>query len=131
MRVGIVVPDGIGIKNYLYSDLMQKLVSHPDVEIVLIHKIGDQFLEQLFAGNNSISFADLNSYNEPAGLQLIREAICYARLKYFTGKLNNPTILEAFPKAANKKRKIFYAVARAPGMSFSGIYNAILRLEKK
>lgn len=132
MILGILVPDGIGIKNYLYTNFPALYFENPDNKIVLLYcGIERQLLEetmQQFPGRATL--CELPRFTEKIPFRVIRESITIGRLRYFSRKLSNPTIMEAVPNAHTWRRKILLGVAGVFGRIMSRNYKAILRWEK-
>ncbi len=100
MRICLLIPDGVGIRNYLYSDLIKILYSKGH-EVVLWHSL-DSNLIQLAENRFGISLQKFTFEHKPDSLpvQLIREASKFARLKLNASQKNNPTILGNWSKNA-------------------------------
>lgn len=132
MVLGIIIPDGVGIKNYLYTRIPKLFLQNPANRIVFI---SSQFDEGLL---NSIveplgakaSLVTLPAYNESTTNRLLRDAITFARLKYFAQKLNNPTILTAAPNASNWKGRLLQNVTSTIGTLAATSYQSIEAMEK-
>jgi len=133
MVLGIVLPDGVGIKNYLYAEFPSLFLSNENNKIVLFHSPLDNDLLQEIAApfGDKMTLVELPVYYEDLKSRIIREAITFARLKYFGKKLNNLTIINAAPVANNWKRKLILGAASIIGSILSQNYSSILSWEKK
>lgn len=131
MKVLFIIPDGVGIRNYLYSDVITHLKEKADIafwsplakeafdEILSLHQIRAQ-----------IEKIDLPV--ETAYTRLFREAATYARLIYNADKVKNETILTNWVKKNKSfKLKLLYTIAEMLGSKASKNYDSILRLEAK
>lgn len=92
-RICFLIPDGIGIRNYLYSDVISILIKQ-DYQVILWHSL-DQDLIKLTEERLGVSFEQYPFEHKPDGMlvQLLREAARYARLHLNARLKNNPTIL--------------------------------------
>jgi hypothetical protein len=132
MVIGIFVPDGIGIKNYLYTDFPDRLLSSANNRLVIFHiGIDLSLLDQLGQKYpDRIIFVRLPAFKEDAVTKVLRESVTIARLKYFSATLNNKTILKSGPVANTPKRKLLLQLANLIGTALSKKYTDILRIEQ-
>jgi hypothetical protein len=133
MVLGIVIPDGVGIKNYLYTHFPKFFLAEKDNSIVLFHiKLDDELLQEITAPyGNQMTLVPLPLYQEDLKSRIIREAIALGRLKYFTEKLNNHTIIHAAPLATTWRKKMLLSISAFFGNAMSKHYNRIVAWEKK
>ena len=85
----LLFPDGVGIRNYLYSDVFKGMEN----ELVLFHAFDvktEQAVKKITSIENSIS---IPKYSESLKEKFLRELICLSRLKYNAKLVDNPTIL--------------------------------------
>ncbi|MCL2074660.1 MAG: hypothetical protein FWH18_12110 [Marinilabiliaceae bacterium] len=130
MKICFLVPDGIGLRNYLFSKLLDKFDVSDEIVImtVLPQKIVDE-VQSLH--NQKITYFPMIRYNDSFRCKLFREIITYSRLKYNTKTDNNFTnMLNWTQKKHSFKLKIFYGLAAFLGLIYSS-YSSILKLEKK
>jgi hypothetical protein len=126
-----LVPDGVGIKNYLCSDIIKYLKSECDISIWSTLPI-DAFndVKRLHQINFNYKQIVLN----PEGIltRLYREASTHARLLRNCKLKDNPTILTNWrPNNYSLKVKLLYLAAAALGKYLSKNYKRILRFEEK
>ena len=122
----LIFPDGVGIRNYLYSDVFK----NTDAELILLHNF-DRATEKLISEITGIkTFYKIPHYNESVREKFLREVICLSRLHYNAKINDNKTILSSWkinPKGV--KNRIFYKL-----VSFFAArvkkYSDILKLEK-
>lgn len=98
MRICFLIPDGVGIRNYLYSDVIPLLVNRGH-EIILWHSLDSE----LISGTEDrlqVKFEQVEFVHKPnsAVIQLFREAARFARLKKNAKLKDNPTILQNWSK---------------------------------
>jgi hypothetical protein len=131
-KVCIVIPDGTGIRNYLYSDLVKELLNKK-CEIVLLHSISPKAIDEISrVHNQSFKTYKLPEYKETIYQKFLRETICYARLLHNKKLVNNASILDAWkPNTSNFKKKLFYKLVTSFGFLVSNNYRRILHLEEK
>jgi hypothetical protein len=131
MKVLFLVPDGVGVRNYLYSDVIQELVDQ-GTTIQLYHKVSLAAIEEIQKTNNSIAVhKEMPTFIESSLPRLLRETSAYARLFYFSKKLKNDTILDFWavrPKSI--KQKTLYWIAEFLGKRTARSYSLMRRLEK-
>ena len=130
-KILMVVPDGVGIRNYLYSDLISKLKQN-GYQLILLHNL-DQSLIDMVKSRIGIDFDQIQFRNFPeTKIQyLLREATTYARLQLGADKFDNPTLLSN-SKVGKKglKRLFFTKIAEILGRSLKK-YEGILFFESE
>lgn len=104
-KIVLLFPDGVGIRNYLYSDVFQGM----EKDLVLFHAFD---VETAVAVQQITKIEDTFSipkYKESVKEKFYRELICLARLKHNAKLVDNSTILSNW-KTEHKtvKNKIFY-----------------------
>ncbi|WP_299367873.1 hypothetical protein [Winogradskyella sp.] len=128
----IILPDGVGIKNYLHSKIISYLKENSKItiwsplpieafiEIKDIHKLEFQYKQILLTPEQTIA-------------RLYREAVAYARLKHNTKLKDNPTILSTNwrIKKNSFKARLLYNLAQILGNYLTKNYPRILKYEKK
>lgn len=108
-----VIPDGVGIRNYLYSDMIIYLHS-AGFEILLMHNLDKeliQFVNQKL--KTPIRQIEFKSFLETKLQTFYREATTYSRLKRSSKRKNNPTILSNWSVGKFRlKKKLFLCIAK-------------------
>lgn len=130
-KVLFIVPDGVGIRNYLYSKIISYLKEESDIIIWSpLPKEAFENVERLH--NISIDYKKINLVRESFFSRLYREATTYARLIHNSKIKNNSTILSNWrPSKYNFKVKLLYRLAELFGSFLSKNYNQILKFENK
>ena len=129
-KICFVVPDGVGIKNYLYSSIISKL-SKKKNEIVILHNISSNAIKNIenLHGFN-VSFKKIPGYEESVKQKFLRELISLLRI-YNNIKL---TKNESLKDNWNPKKKginyLFYTIIEFLSVIFKNRYNFILNIEK-
>jgi hypothetical protein len=126
-----IVPDGVGIRNYLYSGVITHLKDTTQLyfwttlpnnamrEVEKLHKI-------------SIDHTRFSLAKEPVWSRIYRESATYARLQLNAKKLGNPTVLTNWSKNRKSwKLKLLYFLAETIGKRAAKKYDRILKLEAK
>ncbi|MBC3846941.1 hypothetical protein H8K90_11165 [Winogradskyella echinorum] len=126
-----LVPDGVGIKNYLYSNVISHLKNDAKItiwsplpieafdDVKRIHKIDFDYQQIILKPENSYS-------------RIYREAATYARLIVNSKLQNNRTILTNWRRPNySYKAKLLYRCAEVLGKYLSKKYSRILKYEKK
>lgn len=128
-KICFLIPDGVGIRNYLYSGVLNELEKQ-GIQVQIWHSLEEEVipLSQKITGVYVESF-QLKSFAEDAITQLIRESVAYARLKHNVRLTGNDTILSnwSFGKLTFKKRMLT-KLAEWVGKSVKS-YDSILALE--
>ncbi len=125
-RVAVFLPDGVGIRNYLFSDLIE-ILKNKNGEVLIYHKIGQTALNEIRQLHNfNFEAFELPPYKESASEKFFRELDCLARLKFFEKKLNNDTITTNWrPPKRNKKLVFFYSLVEFFSLFFKSYKNII------
>jgi len=131
-KVLFVVPDGVGIKNYLYSKLLTYL-KKDDIQVVIWSSLPKKvFAEIEDLHGVALDYKTIKLLPEPPLTRLYREATSYARLKYNAKIKNNATILTNWPKPEGfNKRSNMQRVAQLIGNYLAKDYQRILAFEAK
>lgn len=130
-QILFLVPDGVGIKNYLYSDIIKHLKEYTEIaiwsplprdafdDVKRIHNINFIYKQIQLSPENSIT-------------RLYREATTYARLIHNSKLKDNPTILTNWRRPNYSfKVKVLYKCAEVLGKFLSQKYSRILNFEKR
>ena len=125
-KIVLLFPDGVGIRNYLYSDVFKGM----EKELVLFHAFDaktEQAVKDITAIQNTLS---IPKYTESLTEKFLRELICLARLKHNAKLVNNPSILTNW-KSNHKGifKTLFYKCIEIASHLFTS-YGRILKLEK-
>lgn len=131
MKVLFIIPDGVGIRNYLYSDVITHLKDKAEIvfwstlpkgafaEVVALHQI-------------NIEIEPLTIPIEGIYTRLYREAASYARLIYNSKAVRNETIMTNWTKKGKSfKLRILYNFAERLGSAIAKSYEKILKIEEK
>ncbi|NVK50375.1 MAG: hypothetical protein HWE09_11435 [Cyclobacteriaceae bacterium] len=129
-KILFVIPDGVGIRNYLYSDLFYHL-NQKGFQIHLMHNLESQFLNYV-KKERGISFSDepLRKVTESRFQQFLRETSTYSRLKHNAKLKQNPTILSNWFKVKNNTLKRVFQKATELASSTLFNYEGIQYLEE-
>ena len=125
-RIALLFPDGVGIRNYLYSDVFK----NSDAELILYHGFDNKTIEDIKSVTGIEKDIVIPKYKESVTEKFLRELICLCRLKQNAKKYNNKTILTNWN--ANHKslsKKIFYKTIETASFFTKG-YKKILMLEE-
>lgn len=110
-RIGILLPDGTGLRNYIYSDLIPNL-RQKGAEIVLISSFSDSIVKEIKSLHGiDIQNIQIPPYKESIIESFYRELEAYSRIRRNARVADNPTILDFWNKRANGfLQKIFYSL---------------------
>ena len=125
-KIVLLFPDGVGIRNYLYSDVFKGM----EKQLVLFHAFDaktEQAVKDITAIQNTLS---IPKYTESLTEKFLRELICLARLKHNAKLVNNSSILTNW-KSNHKGifKTLFYKCIEIASHLFTS-YERILKLEK-
>jgi hypothetical protein len=121
------VPDGTGIKNYLYSSVFKDI----DATLHLYHNFDTDTLIELQQHISLDSEIEIPAYKEGVKEKFLRELIHLSRIRFYANKAANPTILTFFKsKQQSFKLKLFYTAVKLAAKTVTR-YTSILRLEKQ
>jgi hypothetical protein len=130
MKLLIIVPDGVGVRNYLYSSFIQEL-EKKNIDVFLYHQLSDSAISEIkLAQPNLKEFRQIPEYKESIKSRLLRESLAFARLKYNSRKLKNPTVMDFWNrKFSSFKSILLYLISEILGSLFSVNYKLILKFE--
>ena len=130
-RVCLLITDGTGIRNYLYSDVL-KYIYNAGNEVVIWHSLPDRVIKTAEDIHGiSIEAYTFNSFSDPIVIRLYREASTYARLLLNSKMKNNPTILTNWNTKRNTwGKKMLYPLAELLGLTLKS-YAEVEKLERK
>jgi hypothetical protein len=125
--MAVFVPDGVGIRNYLYSDVFKGI----DAECHLWHAFDERTVEVVL---EQVSFPDtytIPSYAEGKVEKFWRELIHVCRLRYNAKISQNPTILTVWKKRhTGMAKKLFYSIIELLAPLVTS-YKGILWMERR
>jgi len=126
-----VVPDGVGIKNFLYSDIIKYLKSNCDISIWSTLPI-DAFDDVKRLHQINFNYKQIVLRPEGIMTRLYREATTYARLIHNSKLKSNSIILTNWRRPNyGFKIKLLYKIAKVLGKQFSKNYRRILKFEER
>ena len=129
-KICLLIPDGIGIRNYLYSDILEQFSSD---ELLIWHALPNevtQLASQLH--HKQLDEIKLNPFTESTYQRLLREAARFARLHYTSViDKNNSAFFHWMPKKNKAGHKAFYVLVEGIGNWARKRYNRILNLESR
>lgn len=126
-KILLLFPDGVGIRNYLYSKVFDTLKD----EVILFHNFDPETIAAIKQNTEINEGILIPSYKESVKEKFLRELICLSRLKYNNSKVNNPTLLTNWNwKQKGFSKKIFYKTIEFLSIFYKK-YSSILKLEKK
>lgn len=122
MKICFLIPDGIGIRNYLYSSIIP-LIQENGEELAIWHSLDAEVLEEVNKLHSELSVESFkfNFYKEAPFPRFLRDCIGYARLAVNAQLVNNDTVLDNWLPKRNIKGKISNALAKLLGSTFSNL----------
>ena len=129
-KILFVVPDGTGIKNYLFSDIIKYLVQY-NSELIIWHSLSNEAIIEIEKLHGiKLTQSKLPNYTETKLQKIYREAISFSRLQYNSKLVNNETILTNWNANHKGVKKVFYKFITFYGKQLSKSYKYILKAEK-
>lgn len=126
-KVLLLFPDGVGIRNYLYSNVFKEF----NADLILFHNFDSETIKAVEENTSIKEDIVIPNYKESIKEKFLRELICLARLYYNYSKVNNSTLLTNWNwNQKSFSKKIFYKLIQilAP---YCKNYSRILKLEKE
>ena len=120
MKIILLVPDGVGVRNYLYSSFTSNLI-HRGNEVLIYHKLSESAIQEIKKSKPEITnFEIIPDFIETPKARLLREALAYARLLRNEKTLKNSTILKFWnPSKKGLQKRILYFLAEFLGFILS------------
>jgi len=131
MKIAIILPDGVGIRNYLYSSI-PKLIKTTN-NLVIISPLGDRATQQELSveAGVDLEFVGLPNYSENLLTKICRESATYARLISTTVESKNPTLMSNWkPKRNSGMNKAFYKFVEVLGWFASQSQRFVIGLDR-
>ena len=110
-RIAILLPDGTGLRNYIYSDLIPKIYEKGS-EVVLISAFSDEIINEIERLHGiKVENAPIPFYKESLKEHFLRELEACSRVRRNALAANNDTILTFWKnKGKNILQKLFYGI---------------------
>jgi len=130
MKVLLIVPDGVAVRNYLYSSFIPEL-EKLGAEVILYHQISDKAIEEVKLIQKKVKLIrQIPFFIESPRARLLRESTVYARLLLNKRLMQNATIMDFWNnKSGGYKKKVLFLISELIGALASRSYKAILKLE--
>lgn len=130
-KILFLVPDGVGIRSYLFSRVVKQLVDLGH-EVIIWHTLSEDALQEVEEVHGiTLHTEKLPPYKESVREKFLREAVSYARLRYNTKLSSNQTIMTNWaPSRVRWRNRLFYMAVERAGMMLHS-YDSILRVEQK
>ncbi|MFK8059421.1 MAG: hypothetical protein AB8B78_04945 [Polaribacter sp.] len=131
MKILIIVPDGVGVRNYLFSSFVSSLINENN-NIIIYHKLSNSAIKEIKNIKPEIQhFSEIPYFIENSRIRILRESLAYARLVRNIKVLNNNTILSFWtPSKKGIRRKTLYFLAESFGYFLSKSYKTIRKFDK-
>lgn len=130
-KILFLIPDGVGIRNYLYSDVLKNVKA--EAKIAFWSPLPENAFDEVKTLHQiDIEYKYCKLLPESSFSRIYKEAATYARLKTNAKVVDNPTILVNWIKQNKSfKQKQLYRLAEIIGSWASKKYSRILSLEQK
>ena len=126
-KIALLFPDGVGIRNYLYSDVLKGIKE----DLVLFHEFNETTIKVL---KENVTFSEAVSipiYKETIKEKFLRELICLSRLYFNARQVANTSLLNNWNwNQKTLSKKIFSKSIEIAALFFRK-YSSILKLEKR
>lgn len=121
------MPDGTGIRNYLYSSVFKDRDAH----LTLLHHFNKDITDLIQEHTEIDKALELPRFRESVLEKKQREQSHISRLHYHSKLVNNPTIIGNYrPKQGSLKKRLFYKVVEYLAVRNSD-YSSILKVEQQ
>jgi len=125
-KIVLLFPDGVGIRNYLYSDVFKDF----EKDLILFHNFDSSTINDISKNVNFEKDYAIPVYKESFKEKFLRELICYLRLQHNAKITQNKTILSNWNPLKNTfLKKMFYFLVESTSSLISS-YKHILKLEE-
>lgn len=127
IKIALLFPDGVGIKNYLYT----KAFKNKDFDLLLLHNFEPVTILEVKKHTKLTNDILIPDFKESFKEKFFRELICCSRLHCNSKKVKNTSILYNWKK--NHKgifKKLFYFTIGILAPLFAIKYKYVLFLEK-
>ena len=123
MKIILLVPDGVGVRNYLYSSFTSNLI-HAGNDVLIYHKLSESAIQEIKKSKPEITnFEPIPDFIENPKARLLRETLAYARLLRNEKTLKNSTVLKFWnPSKKGLQKRILYFLAEFLGFILSKSY---------
>jgi NADPH-dependent 7-cyano-7-deazaguanine reductase QueF-like protein len=122
----VLMPDGVGIRNYLYADVFKGKKQSPTI----LHNFKEDTVQKLEI-SKEFKAEKLIDYKETPKEKFFRELIHLTRLQYNAKLKQNSSILSNYrPKKNSFKLKLFYLTVETLAKAYNSL-NQIEKLENK
>lgn len=130
MKILLIVPDGVAVRNYLYSGFIAEL-ENKGAQVMLYHQISEAAIKEVETIQHNLTLIrKIPTFIERPKARILRESLAYARLLHNKKILKNNTIMAFWNKNQKGwKQKGLYRLCELLGYVFSKSYNVILWLE--
>lgn len=130
-KIIFVVPDGTGIRNYLFSQILPLIIKE-QAELLIYHALSEEAIKEVEQLHNiTLKTKELPKYKETVKQKFYRESIGFARLLHNIKLENNPSIIATWKKGHKGKKKWFYKLVEFFGRINYSNYSNIQKLEKR
>lgn len=131
MRVLLIVPDGVAVRNYLYSSFIAELEKSGG-EVILYHQISERAIEEVkLIQPNIVLIKEIPLFIESPKARLSRESNAYARLLRNRKILSNDSVMAFWNnKVRGWKKGILLKLSEILGSAISNSYDIVLKVDK-
>ena len=130
MKILLIVPDGVAVRNYLYSSFIGEL-ENLGAEVILYHQISDRAIEEIKLVQPKIKhIKQIPVFVESPKARLFRESAVYARLLRNKKVMQNDSIMAFWNnKVKGWKKKALCTSSELLGYTISKSYKSVLKLD--
>ncbi|MCU0448290.1 MAG: hypothetical protein MUC97_00405 [Bernardetiaceae bacterium] len=129
-KVIFVLPDGVGVRNYLHTRVLDEVAAR--AQILIWSPLPQAVFDGIGQARNlPLAYQSMRLPPEPLLVRLLREACTFARLRYNARTANNPTIMLNWDyHPARLGKRVLLGLAQWLGTCGLRSYRAILRCER-
>ncbi|MDA3615730.1 glycosyltransferase family protein [Polluticaenibacter yanchengensis] len=132
MKIAFLVPDGIGLRNYLYSDVLTYLKGN---EITIIHKFPEGIVDEIKQAHPDVhlNFVSFSNITETRFCDIFRRSLYQGRMNLNFKVAKNPTLSKNWHelyRSTDIKKRLLYKFINFVGKKLSKNIETFTRAEK-
>jgi hypothetical protein len=130
IKIMLIVPDGVAVRNYLYSSFIKQLQKN-GLDIIIYHQLSDSAISEIKVAQPGLKeFKEIPKFRENIIIRILRESIAFGRLRYNSKKMKNQTIMHFWNRNYSSVKSTFlYVISEIFGNVLSLDYKFILKFE--
>ncbi|MBU2919824.1 hypothetical protein KO504_00590 [Winogradskyella psychrotolerans] len=130
MKVLLIVPDGVAVRNYLYSSFIVELFKK-NAEVIIYHQLSESAITEIKNVHPQLdTFIEIPKFIESPLTRLLRESLAFARILRNIKALKNRTVITFWNRNHKTfKLKALNIVSEFFGFILSKSYQLVLKAD--